>query len=81
MLGAGRERWARGSVDEAQARDITAYLRHVAAHHPADQDLHALIHELSVRSADCSRIWSGHPVSVCLASRREYRRPRSASYG
>ncbi|MFH9330045.1 helix-turn-helix domain-containing protein [Streptomyces althioticus] len=61
---------------EAQARDITAYLRHAAAHHPGDRALHALIGELSVRSADFVRIWSAHPVSDCLHSKREYRHPQ-----
>ncbi|MEV8090618.1 helix-turn-helix transcriptional regulator [Streptomyces nigra] len=61
---------------ESQARDITAYLRHAAAHHPDDQELHALIGELSVHSADFTRIWSDHPVSDCLASQREYRHPQ-----
>jgi transcriptional regulator with XRE-family HTH domain len=64
---------------EAQARDVTAYLRHAAAHHPHDQELHALIGELSVRSPDFVRIWSEHPVSDCLPSQREYRHPQVGS--
>jgi transcriptional regulator with XRE-family HTH domain len=64
---------------EAQARDVTAYLRHAAAHHPDDQELHALIGELSVHSADFVRIWSQHPVSDCLPSAREYRHPQVGS--
>lgn len=61
---------------EAQARDITAYLRHAAAQHPDDHELHALIGELSVHSPDFVRIWSDHPVSDCLPSAREYRHPQ-----
>ncbi|MEU5463584.1 helix-turn-helix domain-containing protein [Streptomyces althioticus] len=61
---------------EAQARDITGYLRHAAAQHPDDQELHALIGELRARSPDLVRIWSAHPVSDCLYSKRGYRHPR-----
>ncbi|WP_229813749.1 helix-turn-helix transcriptional regulator [Streptomyces thermoviolaceus] len=61
---------------ESQARDISAYLRHAAAHHPDDQELHALIGELSVHSPEFATIWSDHPVSDCLSSQREYRHPR-----
>ncbi|MFD7991423.1 helix-turn-helix domain-containing protein [Streptomyces mexicanus] len=64
---------------EAQARDLTAYLRHAAAHYPDDQELHALIGELSVHSQDFVRIWSGHPVSDCLPSVRAYRHPQVGS--
>ncbi|MFI1132541.1 helix-turn-helix domain-containing protein [Streptomyces althioticus] len=61
---------------EAQARDITGYLRHAVAQHPDDRELHALIGELSARSPDFVRIWSAHPVSDCLSSQRGYRHPR-----
>ena len=61
---------------ESQVRSITAYLRHAAAHHPDDQELHTLIGELSVHSGDFTRIWSDHPVSDCLASEGEYRHPQ-----
>lgn len=64
---------------EAQARDVTAYLRHASAHYPDDHDLHALIGELSVHSPDFVRIWSEHPVSDCPHSVREYRHPQVGS--
>ncbi|MFK3985254.1 helix-turn-helix transcriptional regulator [Micromonospora sp. NPDC050397] len=61
---------------ESQAHDIAAYLRTAAARHPGDHELHALIGELSVRSPDFVRIWSGYPVGDCVHSRREYRHPQ-----
>ncbi|MER7443454.1 helix-turn-helix transcriptional regulator [Micromonospora avicenniae] len=64
---------------EAQARDITSYLRHAAAQYPDDHELHALIGQLSVRSPDFVRIWAEHPVSDCAHSVREYRHPQVGS--
>ncbi|MEW2545334.1 helix-turn-helix transcriptional regulator [Streptomyces sp. NPDC047002] len=60
---------------EAQARDLTAYLRLAAAQYPCDQELADLIGELGTRSADFARIWEAHPVSDCVHSVREYRHP------
>jgi hypothetical protein len=74
-----REGQLDGVTVDGVAPDITAYLRHAAAHRPEDQELHALIGELSVHSEDFVRIWSEHPVSDCLPSRREYRNPRVGS--
>jgi hypothetical protein len=60
---------------EGKARDLVAQLRMAAGADPDDTTLAALIGELSVRSADFTRIWAGYRVREKSRGSHRYRHP------
>ncbi|MFD1044628.1 helix-turn-helix transcriptional regulator [Kibdelosporangium lantanae] len=60
---------------EHVARNVASYLRMASSEQPDDRLLAEIIGELSIKSADFTRIWADHPVSECLHSVRELRHP------
>jgi transcriptional regulator with XRE-family HTH domain len=59
----------------AKARAVVGNLRVVAARHPGDAGLTALVGELVMASPDFARMWSEHPVEPCGRADYELRHP------
>ena len=51
----------------AIAAQAVAHLRLNAGHRPDDQELCALVRELSLRSEDFRRLWVDHQVKACMS--------------
>ncbi|MEU4204662.1 helix-turn-helix transcriptional regulator [Streptomyces sp. NPDC039022] len=58
-----------------RARAVVANLRLVAAQHPEDVALHALLGELSAKSAEFAAMWAEHRVKPCTVASYEMRHP------
>ncbi|GAA2616398.1 helix-turn-helix transcriptional regulator [Streptomyces axinellae] len=58
-----------------RARAVVANLRVVAAQHPEDVALHALLGELSAKSAEFASMWAEHRVKPCTVAPCEMRHP------
>ncbi|WP_326809282.1 helix-turn-helix transcriptional regulator [Streptomyces sp. NBC_01775] len=59
----------------SRARAVVANLRLVAAQHPEDMALHALLGELSAKSAEFAAMWAEHRVKPCTVAAYEMRHP------
>ncbi|WP_405533011.1 helix-turn-helix transcriptional regulator [Streptomyces avidinii] len=59
----------------AKARAVVGNLRLVAGRHPDDTALHALVGELSSKSADFASMWADHRVTACAVATYEMRHP------
>lgn len=59
----------------ARARAVVANLRLVAAQHPEDAALHALLGELCAKSAEFASMWAEHRVKPCTVATYEMRHP------
>ncbi|MFD6969070.1 helix-turn-helix domain-containing protein [Streptomyces sp. NPDC059949] len=59
----------------AKARAVVGNLRLVAGRHPDDTALHALVGELSAKSADFASMWADHRVTACAVATYEMRHP------
>jgi transcriptional regulator with XRE-family HTH domain len=59
----------------SKARAVAGTLRLVAAQHPEDAALHALIGELSAKSAEFASMWADHRVKASAVARYEMRHP------
>ncbi|KOU40710.1 XRE family transcriptional regulator [Streptomyces sp. WM4235] len=59
----------------SKARAVVGNLRVVAAQHPQDTALHALLGELSAKSAEFSSMWADHRVKECTVATYEMRHP------
>ncbi|MEU6555270.1 helix-turn-helix transcriptional regulator [Streptomyces sp. NPDC046915] len=59
----------------SKARAVVGNLRLVAAQHPADAALHALLGELSAKSAEFASMWADHRVKACTVADYEMRHP------
>ncbi|MFB8002024.1 helix-turn-helix transcriptional regulator [Nocardia sp. NPDC056000] len=62
---------------ETVAVETAAFLRRDAGLHPDDPALHALVDELSERSADFRRIWGAHPVKEKTHGGKRIRHPEA----
>ncbi|WP_316778124.1 helix-turn-helix domain-containing protein [Streptomyces sasae] len=58
-----------------KARAVVGNLRLVAAQHPQDATLHALLGELSARSTEFASMWADHRVKACAVAPYEMRHP------
>ncbi|GLY19925.1 transcriptional regulator [Kineosporia sp. NBRC 101677] len=58
-----------------EAATSVASLRYVAAHHPDDPALAALIGELSLRSPEFAALWARHQVRLCSSGTRRLHHP------
>ncbi|MDR6974115.1 transcriptional regulator with XRE-family HTH domain [Streptomyces sp. 3330] len=58
-----------------KARAVVGNLRLVAARHPRDTALHALVGELSSRSAEFASMWADHRVKACSVASYEMLHP------
>ncbi|TXS42174.1 XRE family transcriptional regulator [Streptomyces sp. uw30] len=58
-----------------KARAVVGNLRLVAAQHPHDAALHALLGELSANSAEFAAMWADHRVKACTVAAYEMRHP------
>lgn len=58
-----------------KARAVVGNLRLVAARHPQDTALHALLGELSARSGEFASLWADHRVKACTVATYEMRHP------
>ncbi|WP_369223327.1 helix-turn-helix domain-containing protein [Streptomyces sp. R39] len=58
-----------------KARAVVGNLRLVAAQHPEDAALHALLGELSAKSAEFASMWADHRVKACAVAHYEMRHP------
>ena len=59
----------------SKARAVVGNLRLVAAQHPEDAALHALVGELSAKSAEFASMWADHRVKACAVASYEMRHP------
>ncbi|MFD3327340.1 helix-turn-helix domain-containing protein [Streptomyces sp. NPDC058701] len=59
----------------AKARAVVGNLRLVAGRHPDDTALHALVGELSAKSADFASMWADHRVTACAVATYAMRHP------
>ncbi|MFD5628487.1 helix-turn-helix domain-containing protein [Streptomyces sp. NPDC127072] len=59
----------------SKARAVVGNLRLVAAQHPQDTALHALLGELSAKSAEFASMWADHRVKACTVATYEMRHP------
>ncbi|MCX4782478.1 helix-turn-helix domain-containing protein [Streptomyces sp. NBC_01264] len=59
----------------AKARAVVGNLRLVAGRHPDDTALHALVGELSAKSADFASMWADHRVTACAVATYGMRHP------
>ncbi|MEU9087543.1 helix-turn-helix transcriptional regulator [Streptomyces sp. NPDC048357] len=59
----------------SKARAVVGNLRLVAAQHPQDTALHALLGELSAKSSEFSSMWADHRVKACTVATYEMRHP------
>lgn len=60
---------------EAEAALAVASLRYVAARFADDRRLAALVGELSLKSTDFARLWSGHDVRLCTSGSKQLDHP------
>lgn len=58
-----------------KARAVVGNLRLVAAQHPQDAALHALLGELSAQSDEFASMWADHRVRACTVAEHEMRHP------
>ncbi|MER5938213.1 helix-turn-helix transcriptional regulator [Streptomyces sp. NPDC001928] len=58
-----------------KARAVVGNLRLVAAQYPHDAALHALLGELSAKSAEFAAMWADHRVKACTVAAYEMRHP------
>ncbi|GAA1855949.1 helix-turn-helix transcriptional regulator [Myceligenerans crystallogenes] len=58
-----------------EARRAVASLRVLAGRDPEDQELTALVGELTVKSPEFARRWAGHPVDRCVSGTKLFRHP------
>lgn len=58
-----------------KARAVVGNLRLVAAQHPQDTALHALLGELSAKSGEFASLWADHRVKACTVATYEMRHP------
>ncbi|MEY9969370.1 transcriptional regulator with XRE-family HTH domain [Streptacidiphilus sp. MAP12-16] len=59
----------------SKARAVAGNLRLVAAQHPQDTALHALLGELSANSPEFASMWADHRVKACTVATYEMRHP------
>ncbi|MFG2956320.1 helix-turn-helix domain-containing protein [Streptomyces sp. NPDC048291] len=59
----------------SKARAVVGNLRLVAAQCPEDAALHALLGELSAKSAEFASMWADHRVKACAVAEYEMRHP------
>ncbi|MFG2777626.1 helix-turn-helix domain-containing protein [Streptomyces prunicolor] len=59
----------------SKARAVVGNLRLVAAQHPQDTALHALLGELSAKSGEFASMWADHRVKACTVATYEMRHP------
>ncbi|MET7451286.1 helix-turn-helix transcriptional regulator [Streptomyces sp. NPDC005574] len=59
----------------SKARAVVGNLRIVAAQHPEDSALHALLGELSAKSDEFASMWADHRVKACTVAPYEMRHP------
>ncbi|MFD9462456.1 helix-turn-helix domain-containing protein [Streptomyces sp. NPDC060027] len=59
----------------SKARAVVGNLRLVAAQHPQDTALHALLGELSAQSAEFASMWADHRIKACTVASYEMRHP------
>jgi transcriptional regulator with XRE-family HTH domain len=59
----------------SKARAVVGNLRMVAAQHPQDAALHALLGELSAKSPEFASLWADHRVKTCTATPYEMHHP------
>ncbi|UXX91737.1 helix-turn-helix transcriptional regulator [Streptomyces sp. AD2-2] len=59
----------------SKARAVVGNLRLVAAEHPQDTALHALLGELSATSGEFASMWADHRVKSCAVATYEMRHP------
>ncbi|MFF4566352.1 helix-turn-helix domain-containing protein [Streptomyces sp. NPDC001435] len=59
----------------SKARAVVGNLRLVAAQHPHDAALHALLGELSAKSTEFASLWADHRVKACAVATYEMRHP------
>ncbi|MCX4817495.1 helix-turn-helix transcriptional regulator [Streptomyces sp. NBC_01239] len=59
----------------SKARAVVGNLRLVAAEHPQDTALHALLGELSANSGEFASMWADHRVKACAVATYEMRHP------
>ncbi|WP_067571706.1 helix-turn-helix domain-containing protein [Nocardia acidivorans] len=62
---------------ETVGAETVAFLRRDAGLHPDDPKLHALVDELTTRSADFRRIWTAHPVKEKTHGAKRIRHPEA----
>ncbi|MFJ9033676.1 helix-turn-helix domain-containing protein [Streptomyces sp. NPDC102274] len=60
---------------QTKARAVVGNLRLVAAQQPHDAALHALLGELSAKSAEFASMWADHRVKACTVAGYEMRHP------
>ncbi|MFK0120351.1 helix-turn-helix domain-containing protein [Streptomyces sp. NPDC090994] len=60
---------------QSKARAMVGNLRLVAARHPEDAALHALLGELSAKSGEFASMWADHRVRACAMAGYEMRHP------
>jgi transcriptional regulator with XRE-family HTH domain len=58
-----------------KARAVVGNLRLVAAEHPEDAALHAILGELSAKSAEFASMWADHRIKACTVAAYEMRHP------
>lgn len=58
-----------------KARAVVGNLRLVAARHPQDTALHALLGELSAKSGEFASLWADHRVKACTVATYGMRHP------
>ncbi|MFD4501871.1 helix-turn-helix domain-containing protein [Streptomyces sp. NPDC058457] len=59
----------------SKARAVVGNLRIVAARHPEDVALHALLGELSAKSTEFASMWADHRIKACTVAPYEMRHP------
>ena len=59
----------------SKARAVVGNLRLVAAEHPQDAALHALLGELAARSTEFASMWADHRIKACTVATYEMRHP------
>ncbi|MET8451918.1 helix-turn-helix transcriptional regulator [Streptomyces sp. NPDC005209] len=59
----------------SKARAVVGNLRLVSSQHPEDVALHALVGELSAKSAEFASMWADHRIKACTVATYEMRHP------
>jgi transcriptional regulator with XRE-family HTH domain len=59
----------------SKAKAVVGNLRLVAAQHPEDTALHALLGELSAKSTEFASMWADHRIKSCTVATYEMRHP------
>ena len=60
---------------DEEAERAVASLRVLAGRSPDDDELNRLVGELTVRSAEFTRLWARHPVATCVSGTKQLRHP------